>query len=117
MLLPDPSGPGRRARLTALVEPGQGLEVFVGTVRPPQEAPVSLAHARAVHRLVMDGVLHRAPVVAAADHLPELVLHADPRLLAELTTRALAPLADLPPQRQTVLTDTLRAWLAHLTRI
>jgi hypothetical protein len=111
VILPDPSGPGRRARLTALVEPE--LEVFVGTVRPPEEAPVSLAHARAVHRLVEDGVLHRAPVVAAADHLPELVLHADPRLLAELSSRALAPLLDLPPQRQTVLMDTLRAWLAH----
>ena len=110
-ILPDPSGPGRRARLTALVEPG--LEVYVGTVRPPEEAPVSLSHARAVHRLVEDGVLHRAPVVAAADHLPELVLHADPRLLAELAARALAPLAELPRPRQAVLTDTLRAWLAH----
>jgi hypothetical protein len=110
-ILPDPSAPGRRARLTALVDPA--LEVYVGTVRPPPEAPVSLAHARAAHRLVADGVLRPAPVVAAADHLPELVLHADPRLLAELTARALAPLADLPPQRQAVLAETLRAWLAH----
>jgi hypothetical protein len=109
-VLPDPSGPGRRARLTALV--GPGAEVYVGTVRPPQEAPISLAHARAVHRLVLDGVLPRARVVAAADHLTTMVLHADPRLLADLTSRALAPLAGLPPQRQRVLAETLRSWLA-----
>jgi hypothetical protein len=110
-ILPDPSGPGRRARLTAVV--GEFAEVYVGTVRPPEETPVSLAHARAVHRLVLDGVLPPASVVAAADHLPELVLHADPRLLAELASRVLAPLAGLPPTRQDVLRDTLRSWLAH----
>jgi hypothetical protein len=110
-ILPDPSGPGRRARLTAIV--GERSEVYVGTVRPPEEAPVSLAHARAVHRLVLDGVLPPARVVAAADHLPELVLHADPRLLAELSSRVLAPLAELPPARRGVLRDTLRAWFTH----
>jgi hypothetical protein len=110
-VLPDPSGPGRRDRLSALVDTDG--EVYVGTVRPPEEAPVSLAHARAVHRLVLDGVLPAAPVIAAADHLPELVLHADPRLLAELTARALAPLDGLPVPRQEVLHGTLRVWLAH----
>lgn len=110
-ILPDPSGPGRRARLTAVV--GENAEVYVGTVRPPQEAPVSLAHARAVHRLVLDGVLPPAPVVAAADHLPELVLHADSRLLAELSSRTLAPLVGLPPARRSVLCETLRSWFAH----
>jgi hypothetical protein len=110
-VLPDPSGPGRRARLESVLEPD--AEVYVGTVRPPQEAPVSLAHARAVQRLVREGVLPRAPVVAAADHLADLVLHADPLLLAELTGRVLAPLAELPDRRREELVRTLRSWLVH----
>lgn len=111
VVLPDPSGPGRRTRLESVVGPND--EVYVGTVRTAQEAPRSLAHARAVQRLVQDGVLRRAPVVAAADHLPELVLHADPGLLAELTRRVLAPLDGVSPRRRDELAATLRAWLAQ----
>jgi len=110
-VLPDPSGPGRRARFERVLDPD--AEVYVGTVRPPEQAALSLAHARAVHRLVLDGVLPRAPVVAAADHLPELVLHADPGLLADLSRHTLAPLAAVPPRRRDELTRTLRCWLAH----
>jgi hypothetical protein len=109
-IVPDPSGPGRRHRFTAgLDDDARG--VYVGTVRPPEEAPVSLAHARDVGRLVQDGVLAAGRVVAAADHLPELVLHADPRLLADLSARVLAPLAALAPRRREVLLDTLSSWL------
>jgi hypothetical protein len=108
-IVPDPSGPGRRSRFTAGL--AADAQVYVGTVRPPEEAPVSLAHARDVRRLVQDGVLAGAPVVAAADHLPELVLHADPRLLADLSGRVLAPLAALPPRRREVLLDTLAGWI------
>lgn len=110
-VLPDPSGPGRRAQLESVL--GPDAEVYVGTVRPPEEAAISLAHARAVHRLVLDGVLPRAPVVAAADHLPDLVLHADPRLLSDLTDRTLAPLSRVAPPRREELARTLRSWLAH----
>jgi hypothetical protein len=110
-ILPDPSGPTRRTRLAW--SPGTHVEIYVGTVRPPEEAPISLADARSVGRLVQEGVLPRAPVVSAADHLPELVLHADPRLLADLSERALAPLAELAPGRRAVLTQTLRSWLHH----
>jgi hypothetical protein len=110
-VLPDPSGPGRRTRLESVL--GSDAEVYVGTVRPPEEAAISLAHARAVHRLVLDGVLPRAPVVAAADHLLELVLHADPRLLADLSDRLLAPLSQVVPARRDDLARTLRSWLAR----
>jgi hypothetical protein len=110
-IVPDPSGPGRRSRFTAGL--GADALVYVGTVRPPEEAPVSLAHARDVRRLVEDGVLAPGPVVAAADHLPELVLHADPLLLADMSGRVLAPLAGLPPRRRAVLLDTLSSWLVY----
>lgn len=111
-VLPDPSGPGRRQRLTsaAMRESFTGT-VYVGTVRPPEEAPVSFAHAVRVRSLVRRGMLPADQVVAAADHLPELVLAADERLGAELSDRALRPLAELSPGRRDVLETTLAAWL------
>jgi hypothetical protein len=110
-IVPDPSGPGRRSRFTAALT--ADALVYVGTVRPPEEAPVSLAHARDVRRLVEAGVLQAGRVVAAADHLPELVLHADPLLLDDLSRRVLAPLAGLAPRRREVLLETLGSWLVH----
>ncbi|HEX2704986.1 MAG TPA: helix-turn-helix domain-containing protein [Candidatus Lustribacter sp.] len=92
---------------------GSVEEVYVGTVRPAQEAPISLSHARSLHQLVVEGVLDRAPVVRAADHLPDLLLHADRRLLADLTAEALAPLEAVPAGRRETLAQTLRAWLGH----
>ncbi len=109
-IIPDPSGPGRRERLTAGLT---DTEVYVGTVRPPEEARLSLAHARRVRRLVEEGVIPAAPVVAAADWLPEMVVAADEGLLADLTGRVLAPLQQVPPGRRQVLAETLAAWLAH----
>lgn len=87
--------------------------VVVGTVRPLAEAPSSLAHARAVRRLVAEGVVPPAAVVTAADHLPELILYADRQLLADLTRRCLAPLAKVSAGRRAVLAATLRVWLAR----
>jgi hypothetical protein len=110
VVVPDPSGPGRRTRLTGALG---DAEVYVGTVRPPAEAPRSLDHARRVRRLVEDGVVPAAPVVVAADWLPELVLLADPALQAELATRALAPFDGIPAARREILLATLGAWLAH----
>lgn len=92
----------------------EGLgRLAVGTVRPLAELHLSLMHARAVQRIVADGVVADAPVVRAADHLPELLLHADPRLLADLTSHVLAPLARLPQAKRVTLTRTLRSWLEH----
>jgi hypothetical protein len=109
-IVPDPSGPGRRDRLTS----GLGeAEVYVGTVRPPHEAALSLAHARRVRRLVQAGIVAATPVVAAADWLPELVVAADERLLGELASRALDPLQTVPDARRDALRTTLRSWLDH----
>ena len=108
-ILPDPSGPGRRQ---ALERAWEGSQVFVGTVRPPAEAPISLAHARRVQRLVAQGRVPDTRVVAAADHLAELVAAADSELLAELASRVTAPLADLKPAKREALEQTLSAWLA-----
>ncbi|SDT78852.1 PucR C-terminal helix-turn-helix domain-containing protein [Streptomyces sp. TLI_053] len=50
------------------------------------------------------------------DHLPELVLSADPEAFADLRARALAPLHTLPPATARRLEETLRAWLLHQGR-
>ncbi len=108
-ILPDPSGPGRRR---ALERAWEGTQVFVGTVRPAAEAPTSLAHARRVQRLVAMGRIPETRVVAAADHLAELVVAADYELLSELAARVMAPLAEVKPAKREALEQTLGAWLA-----
>jgi hypothetical protein len=107
-VVPDPVG-----RLDQVAVGLGGTPVFLGTLRPPEQAQVSLAHAREVHRLVAAGTVRGGSLVLAGEHLPELVLGADPALVAELSGPVLAPLADLPPGRRAVLERTLAAWLAH----
>ena len=48
--------------------------------------------------------------------LPELLVGADPAALADLRTRALAPLAGLRPAVRARLVETLRAWLLYRGR-
>ncbi|MDO9455576.1 helix-turn-helix domain-containing protein, partial [Nocardioides sp.] len=45
------------------------------------------------------------------EHLPQLVLTADPEALADLRARALAPLDGLRPGTADKLAETLRLWL------
>ncbi|HYN75423.1 MAG TPA: helix-turn-helix domain-containing protein [Candidatus Limnocylindria bacterium] len=90
-----------------------GVTVSVGTVRPPAEAPISLAHARAIATLVDEGVLDGDGLVAAAEHLATLVVHADRRLLADLRGQVLAPLEQVAAARRPVMAATLCSWLAH----
>ena len=108
-ILPDPSGPGRRR---SLERSWAGSQVFVGTVRPPAQAPISLAHARRVQRLVGQGRVPDTRVVAAADHLAEMVVAADVDLLGELEERVLRPLNGLPAGKREVMRHTLAVWLA-----
>ncbi|MGH3368370.1 MAG: helix-turn-helix domain-containing protein, partial [Nocardioidaceae bacterium] len=49
-------------------------------------------------------------------HLTQLVLGADPEALADLRSRALAPLDGLRPATADRLADTLRSWLLHQGR-
>lgn len=90
-----------------------GVPVYLGTERPPDEAATSLAHARALRRLAESGILGVADLLVAADHLADLVVAADPDLLAELTARTLAPLDELDPRRREPLEQTLATWLAE----
>jgi hypothetical protein len=109
-LVPDPEAPGRRAELEAALA---GSAAAIGPGVAPAEAPRSARHAR----LALDLVARPAGggrLVAAADHLLDLILHRDPELAAELSRRRLAPLDDLPGTARERLLETLAAWLdAH----
>lgn len=106
-VIPDPTGPGRARRLRRQITGA----VYVGSIRPPQQAPVSFTHAAALRELGRIGVVPHDRVVVAADHLPELLLGADPVVAEQIRERALGPLQDLPAGRRRVLQETLAAWL------
>lgn len=101
LLVPDMGGRRRGALLRAI----QGRGAVAGPARPWLE--VRSSYDRAM-RAVSLGL---GP--DTEEHLPALVLTADPSALADLRARALAPLADQRPGTAEKLTDTLRSWLLH----
>jgi PucR C-terminal helix-turn-helix domain len=109
--LPDPEAPGRRAQLDAALE---GTPAALGPAVALPRAAHSLARARSAHALMLDGRLPAEAIVAADDHLAELLLHGgDTTLAADLAARVLAPLQELRPKSAARLRETLRAWLDH----
>ncbi|MEA2324902.1 MAG: hypothetical protein QOD81_4752 [Solirubrobacteraceae bacterium] len=109
--VPDPEAPGRRSQLAAALD---GAPAALGPAVALPRAPHSLARAHAAHALLLEGRLSGEPLVAADDHLAELLLHGgDTTLAADLAARVLAPLAELRPKARERLRETLRAWLDH----
>jgi hypothetical protein len=106
--VPDPDAPGRRAELTTALD---GVPAALGPTVPLERAAVSLARARAAFGLQESGVLPAACPLATDEHLPDLLLHGDGALAADLAARALAPLADVGEGARARLTETLGAWL------
>jgi hypothetical protein len=105
--VPDPDAPARHGQLRAAL--GE-TPAALGPTVALERAAHSVARARAALGLVERGVLAGGPVVSD-DHLPELLLHGDGALGADLAERALEPLVALRPAARERLTDTLRAWL------
>jgi DNA-binding PucR family transcriptional regulator len=92
----------------------EGTPAALGPAVALPRAAHSLARARAAHMLLLEGRLPEQPIVAADDHLAELMLHGgDTTLAADLAARVLAPLSELRPKAATRLRETLRAWLDH----
>lgn len=106
LLVPDVPGHARPALLQSLAERGG----VVGPVVPWTRARASYVRAARVREL---GLAPPDAAVDSGDHLPELVLGADPAALADLRDRLLAPLADLKPASREKLQATLRSWLLH----
>jgi hypothetical protein len=107
LLVPDAEGDGRPPLLRSLA----GRAAVVGPPRPWWHASASYDRALRAVRLGLD-----ADVDGPLDtdtRLAELVLRADDEALADLRTRLLAPLDDLPAGARAKLTETLRCWLLH----
>jgi hypothetical protein len=117
VIMPDPEGPGRRKALEAAL--GGELAALGPAVAWP-EAAVSLRRAASAFRLAARGRLGGASpagqsrastLVVADEHLPALLLAAEPALAADLARSRLAPLDGLGAGPRERLVATLRAWL------
>jgi hypothetical protein len=104
LLVPDAHGPARAALLRAVEKRG----CLVGPARPWVDARASYDRVLRARELGLTG--------DTEEHLPQLVLTADPAALADLQARVLAPLRELRPVTAGKLADTLRAWLLHQGR-
>ena len=132
VLVPDPEGPGRRGEMERAL---RGTVAVLGPTVALADARHSAARAAAAFALwerlgdTGESGVRRTDALAppaaftsagatgcllvADDHLPDLLLAAQPRLAADLSRRlaALDALADGPRERLLV---TLAAWLDHL---
>src|SRR4051812_30842525 len=106
--VPDPDAPGRHAELTVALD---GTPAALGPTVPLERAAGSLARAQAAFGLQESGVLPAAGLLVTDEHLPDLLLHGDGALAADLAARALAPLHELAEGARLRLTETLAAWL------
>jgi hypothetical protein len=102
LLVPDVDGPGQRTALLRSLRDRGGL---AGPSRPWLSVRASVDR---VLRALEIGV-----TLDTEEHLARFVLTADQEALADLRSRALAPLADLRPAAAEKLTATLRSWLLH----
>ena len=110
VLVPDPGAPARRrARLRAATE---GRPAALGPAVPlAARRPVACGARSPRTPCSSAGRLGDRQFARAEEHLPALVIAADPALAAELSEQRLAPLAELPEGPRERLTETLRAWL------
>jgi hypothetical protein len=108
VLVPDAGAPARARRLQAAV---QAHPAALGPAVPLSATGLSVRRAVATHRLLAAGRLGDSHFARAEEHLPALVIAADPVLGAELAAQRLAPLHGLADGPRARLTETLRAWL------
>jgi PucR C-terminal helix-turn-helix domain len=113
-LVPDADAPGRRADVTRALG---ARRAAIGPVVPWPEASRSADRALATLALARAGLLADTGPAVADEQLPELIVHGDERLLAELAARVLAPLDGRTEKARVRLLETMRAWLDHQGRV
>ena len=110
LLVPDADRTGRAALLRAL----RGHHACAGPSRPWTD--VRASYLRALRALRLGLAPAGEDVTDTEQHLPALVLSADPSALADLRAQVLEPLAGLRPATAERLAETLVAWLLHQGR-
>jgi hypothetical protein len=108
LLVPGPLCPEVREKLLATDVP---VLLSVGCSLPLAQAPASMHWARLAARLREAGALPPERVLFCDEHLPTLMLHADPSLPQLLITRRLGPLLELSPAKRVKFGELLLAWL------
>jgi hypothetical protein len=109
-IVPDPGGPGQRARLTQAL---RGVEAVVGPTVALPRLPAVTRFTQVAARLQREGALTARPLFVD-EHLDAIIVHNDSKLLEALAQRVLEPLATLPKDTQLRLEETLTSWLRHL---
>jgi hypothetical protein len=102
-------GPQRRVALLRAV---RDLHAVVGPAMPWSAVHESARRALLARDARDRGWVPAGGTTFADEHLPMLLLHSDPALLADLTRRRLAPLDALPASSSERLAGTLLSWLA-----
>jgi hypothetical protein len=111
MLIPDPDGPGRLARIERAL---LGWEAVLGPVVPLARAATSLRWALLAVGLAVRGVIgSHQHLVRCDEHLSTLLTFSDEELAGALRAARLAPLQRLRPAQQDRLAEALLAWLQH----
>ncbi len=113
LLVPSASDRARATLLRRL----QGRGAVVGPARPWLTAVESYERAlRTVSLGLVPDEDAAAEPLDTEQHLPQIVLRADPSALEDLRRQVLAPMADLKPAAAEKLRETLRSWLLHQGR-
>jgi PucR C-terminal helix-turn-helix domain len=114
ILAGDPDAPGRAHAIQRALG---DTRAAIGPSVAWSAAGESVARARLALRLASDGAIPAEGPIRADQHLPALLIHADPALGRALAERWLAPLDSLGPGPRRKLRATLRAWLDHQGRV
>lgn len=109
-IVPDPDGPGRRARLATAL---RGSHAVIGESVELRGLAASFRPAQLALNLHEAGVLDADPMWVDR-HLDTLIVHQAPNLLTSLRRRLLAPLDGLAASSRARLEQTLCSWLTQL---
>jgi DNA-binding PucR family transcriptional regulator len=111
VLIPDPEGPGRPARVRAALRDRRAV---LGPTVAWEDASVSAQRALLGWSVHSAGGLGEDRLARTDDHLLTLLLATSPRLTADLVARRLGALADMTSAARERAIATLQVWLdAH----
>src|SRR5215213_5347127 len=110
LLLGDPDGPGRRE---GLERAASSARLVLGPATGPEGVAASWSLARALLAADSDDALAAPGLLAAEDHLTDLLLFQARPLTTRIAARRLAPFDDLTPKARERMRETALAHVRH----